>query len=548
MKAQRNVEELVDEKSFIKPKEALEDAIERLAKTSGSTYFNERKAIAKEHNIKLGEVDVRVKEVKKTIKEQEDNCEIEKLFLPTDIWNNEVNGNLLYEEIYQLFATYHVCSEEAKVIASLYIILTYFVEDIKSTLPNLMVTAPEKECGKSLFLEIIGLTCNKGLTTGTSTPAFIKRVIEHHRPTLLFDEADLAMRDPVKRAITNAGFTRQMAQAGMCVGESQTPKTFDLFCPKIFAGISLEREHETMVSRCHVIELQRKLPHETCKRIDKHIDEQKEFKTIRDKCKRFYIDNQGTFNSSRPLIPGQLQNRQFDIWEPLITIAELCNVGEKAREVAIKKSIKESSKSTKTTLLENIYELFEEHKWHSISSDNLTQQLTGNPDWIWDTYSNGYPIKQKKVTSLIKEFGISSEKIFDSYGKRVNGFKVEQFNNIFERYIPKEVQIKIKNDLKNKNISHPEILQNIGQSDKPNKYMGSSPKIESDRIGQNRTVGQNSHLLSNSVRTPETTLDSLKPNQYEDLEVMCPIVQSTYPPVKKNINFFDEVENDDDNS
>ena len=56
---------------------------------------------------------------------------------------------------------------------------------------RLVITAPEKRCGKSRLLDIIEATCHKPLITVNVSPAALVRSIgETDPPTLLLDEAD----------------------------------------------------------------------------------------------------------------------------------------------------------------------------------------------------------------------------------------------------------------------------------------------------------------------------------------------------------------------
>ena len=57
--------------------------------------------------------------------------------------------------------------------------------------PRLVITSPEKRCGKTRLLDIVGGTCHKPLATVDATVAAIFRSLGgDHPPTLIIDEAD----------------------------------------------------------------------------------------------------------------------------------------------------------------------------------------------------------------------------------------------------------------------------------------------------------------------------------------------------------------------
>ena len=80
---------------------------------------------------------------------------------------------------------------------------------------RLVITAPEKRCGKSRLLDIIEATCHKPLITVNISPAALVRSIgETDPPTLLLDEADTVFGRKAAdnhedlRGIINAGHQR----------------------------------------------------------------------------------------------------------------------------------------------------------------------------------------------------------------------------------------------------------------------------------------------------------------------------------------------------
>ena len=107
-----------------------------------------------------------------------------------------------------------------------------------------MITSPEKRCGKTRLLDIIGGTCHRPLATVDATVAAIFRSLGgDHPPTLVIDEADaifgnkkVAENNEDLRKLLNAGHQRGKP-AIRCVGPMQIPTPFVRFAMAALAGI-----------------------------------------------------------------------------------------------------------------------------------------------------------------------------------------------------------------------------------------------------------------------------------------------------------------------
>ena len=108
----------------------------------------------------------------------------------------------------------------------------------------LVVTSPQKRCGKTRLLDVIDGTCHAPLATVDATVAAIFRSLGGKHPrTLIIDKADaifgnkkLAEQNEDLRKLLNAGHQRGRP-ALRCVGPMQTPTPFDTFAMAVLAGI-----------------------------------------------------------------------------------------------------------------------------------------------------------------------------------------------------------------------------------------------------------------------------------------------------------------------
>ena len=134
--------------------------------------------------------------------------------------------------------------------------------------PRLVITSPEKRCGKTRLLDIITGTCHKPLATVNATVAAIFRSIGGaHPPTLVIDEADTlfgskknAENNEDFRALLNAGHQRGRP-ALRCVGPLQVPTEFSTFAMCAIAGIGTMPD--TITDRAVNISMRRRASGET---------------------------------------------------------------------------------------------------------------------------------------------------------------------------------------------------------------------------------------------------------------------------------------------
>ena len=79
--------------------------------------------------------------------------------------------------------------------------------------PYLNILSAEKQCGKTLLLEVLNLLVPKPWLTGRVSPAVLVRKINALAPTLLLDESDAAFKHDSEysealRGILNTGYRR----------------------------------------------------------------------------------------------------------------------------------------------------------------------------------------------------------------------------------------------------------------------------------------------------------------------------------------------------
>ena len=406
--------------------------IERLAALSPLEYERVREEEAKKMGARVSILD---KAVEKERKGKAEERGMAAMFSDIDPWPYPINGAELLDEICATIKNFIVCDNETAIAATLWIAFTWFVDRVQVA-PLAIITAPEKRCGKSQFLSLIGELSRRAIIASNISPAAIFRVVEKHNPTLLIDEADSFLRENEEaRGIINSGHTRSTAFVIRNVGEDHEPKQFTTWGAKAICGIGTMAE--TIMDRAIVLELRRKLPHERVDRL-RHAKPE-HFKILTRKLARFLTDAGDAIEHARPALPDSLNDRAQDNWEPLLAIAD--HAGREWSDLARKAALRlsgtaQESVSLSTELLADIKEIFIEHKdpVDRISTVRLLELLNGDDLKPWVTYNRGKPMTPRQLAHRLKEYGIKSQDIRIGHST-LKGFMKASFDDVFARYL-----------------------------------------------------------------------------------------------------------------
>jgi len=404
------------------------DRLARLVKLSPIEYDRQRDAAAKAMNIRSSTLDKMVKGLR------QENSSTEGIdFDDVEPWPHPVEPAALLSDLVAVIKRFIICPDETAHASALWIAMTWFM-DVVQVAPLAVITAPEKRCGKSQLLFLLGRLVHRPLAASNITPAALFRAVDAWKPTLLVDEADAFMKDNEElRGLLNCGHTRDSAYIVRVVGDDHTPKRFNVWGAKALAGIG--HMADTIMDRSIVLELRRKLPHEEVLRL-RHA-EPGLFDDLSAKLARFAIDTRERLRRCRPDLPNALHDRAQDNWEPLLAIAEMAG-GEWpqiARHAALKLSRSTEDGSTMgNELLADIREVFESKRLAKISTADLIQHLCDDDEKSWATYNRGRAITPRQVAKKLKEYGIASKNLRVNYDV-VKGFDHDQFKEAFARYL-----------------------------------------------------------------------------------------------------------------
>jgi hypothetical protein len=340
---------------------------------------------------------------------------------------------------------YVVLSAEQCIVVAAWILHTWVIEAAECT-PYLHITAPEKGCGKSRLLETLEFVVCRPCKTGGISAAALVRTVDSESPTLLLDEFDAALGadkeySEALRGILNEGF-RRGGNFRKVEGKNHQLRVFQVFGAKAIAGIG--RIPDTVASRSIVIEMRRKTHTEGVEPFRQR-DVRAAARTLAESLHAWASPERlQILREARPLMPNELSDRQKDISEPLLAIAELAG-GEwseilRRALVVLFGSASSEDDSSGVMLLSDIRSVFEEReaggpKQRAMHSADLAAALCQREGRPWADWAKGRGMDANRLAKQLKKYGISPQSIRLD-GKNQKGYWRDSFEDVWVRYCP----------------------------------------------------------------------------------------------------------------
>ena len=410
-----------------------DEKIQWLASLKPFEYDRVRKDQAAALRVRPATLDAMVKAARS------DESEADRLpFVEVEPYPEPIAPAQLLDEVADTIRLFIVLDTEQAHAAALWCALTWFI-DVVEVAPLAIINAPEKSCGKTQLLTVLGRMAYRPLPASNASASALFRAVEKWKPTILIDEADTFFRDNAElHGMVNAGYLRDgFVLRSEAVGDSFEPRMFSVFSAKALAGIALEKHlPDATMSRGIVFNLRRKLSHESVSRL-RHADRDV-FAGIAEKLARFALDYSQQVRAARPALPDALSDRDQDNWDGLLAVASCAGDAWLVRATAAALTLSgagEKTISTGNELLADIQHVFEVKRVDKISFADLIKAICDDEEAGWATYNRGKPITPRQVSKRLKEYGISSKPIRFGYDGVQKGFDIEQFGDVFARYL-----------------------------------------------------------------------------------------------------------------
>jgi len=312
--------------------------------------------------------------------------------------------------------------------------------------PYLIVSSPAPQSGKSRVGDVLELLVRAPLPTADASAASVYRSIQLWEPTLIMDEIDTVFRrggdddSADLRRILNAGFARGR-YAIRVEGKDRTPTKYATFCPKLLIGIDKGTTPDTIQTRSIPVRIHRKKRTESVERFRRKLVA-KEGSELHGNLAAWGKAHVEQLAKAHPELPDELDDRQQDIWEPLLAIADMAGAtwGERARTAA--KALHGAGGESATegvSLLGAIKEAFDTTKATRLPTGVLLTALI-NQEGPWaDRWENAVSRDNVKgpgaqLAGLLRPYGIRSKQI--RIGEQnVRGYERHQFKAAWGRYL-----------------------------------------------------------------------------------------------------------------
>lgn len=359
-----------------------------------------------------------------------------------------MGNETIADDLLALFKRFISTGEPELTILALWVLHTHAF-GVSYYTPYLAITSAEKQSGKTRVLEVLNSVARDPLFTASISPAALARTVAESKPTLLLDELDALlkgaeeMREAV-RGILNSGFQADGAFTRMVgVGTTMKPERFSTFSPKAMAGIGTLPD--TIADRSITIRLERS-QRGTCEKFrprgmgQKAKELQKELASLRSRAKEWAEQNSNKLSDSEPDCPSEFSDRQQDISEPLLAIADLLGgvwpALARTALLAIFSSAAAEDTSPRTQLLSDIKQVFDAAQVDKLASGDLIEKLIEIETSPWGEWRHGKPMTVRGLARELKHFSVMPRNVrFEEDGVK-KGYLRESFGTLWARYVP----------------------------------------------------------------------------------------------------------------
>lgn len=327
--------------------------------------------------------------------------------------------------------------ESAYVAVTLWIAHTHFMDHMDTT-GRLACLSPEPSSGKTRVLEVCDVLCHNPLLALDMSMSAFFRIVDDNRPTILLDEVDAIFTGKAKsegtedlRRVINNGY-RVGAVVQRVGGQNRDQvQSFTVFAPVAMAGLG--NLPDTLMSRSIVLQMKRRTPSEPVEPWRDRIhrlegaEVQALLATWAGQVERM----------DYPELPEGVHDRDADVWEPLLMVAEAAGADWPGRAAAacqwFVRNKPASTVSLGVRLLVDLRSVWPEGHAAMTTVDILTA-LARLDDAPWaDLYGEG--LSPRKLAKLLSDFGASPRDVRTPWA-RGKGYRREDLWDAWARYAP----------------------------------------------------------------------------------------------------------------
>jgi uncharacterized protein DUF3631 len=359
----------------------------------------------------------------------------------TATFSSKPDPQELFQKVKRFLGRF-VCypSEHAHVAHVLWVAHAHCMDAWEST-PRLAALSPEPASGKTRLLEITALLVPNSVEAINVSVAYLFRKVgsEEGPPTILFDEIDTVFGPKAKeneetRALLNAGH-RRGAVAGRCVTKGKIIETEEIpaYCAVALAGLGWLPD--TILSRSIIIRMRRRHAGERVEQY-RHRIHSHEGRQLRDALAAWAASAVEKLAETYPDMPEGVQDRDADVWEALLAIAD--SIGgewpERTRRAAVSlvSDAKEVEPSLGIRLLADCRTI--SAGTTATFTNGVLKALHELPESPWSDLK-GKPLNDRGLALRLRQYGIKSKQV--RIGDiTLKGYEWADFIDVWKRYLP----------------------------------------------------------------------------------------------------------------
>jgi hypothetical protein len=356
-----------------------------------------------------------------------------------DPWPEAVDGAELLGRIVAYLARYVLLPPAGQVALALWAVHTYALAASRFT-PYVHLRSAVRACGKSTAVAVVSVLVKRPLKADAISPAALRRLIEAWRPTVILDEFDMQQRadeSGTLRGILNSGFEATGAYY-CCDGDSNEPRCFPTFCPKLLAGIG--GLADTVQSRTITIRIT-KARGTTLAGLHRIRGDRlmSEAEPIRGRLMSWAADHLEDLEAADPAVPPELDARAADVWRPLLAIADAAGgtwpQDARASAVSLSKQQAADENDRGLLVLADLQEIFARRGLERLPTGDILLDLHALEHRPWPEASAGRPLSARGLAALLGRFGLRPEHWRDG-SATCRGWTRAQLVPVWVTYLP----------------------------------------------------------------------------------------------------------------
>jgi putative DNA primase/helicase len=363
-----------------------------------------------------------------------------------DPWPEAVSGTAVLDNARELVQRHITTGDEEVDALILWAVGTWAVKPY-DYFPGLVVTSPEKQCGKTRLMEVVGMLTHRPILTIDASMATLYRAVEEDGATIFIDEIDRIKNRERREDLTrmlNGSTSRAFGWVERCetVGRRIERRSFSVFGPKACAGIGVDSVPDTFRDRSLHIELQRRAKPQARNKLRHDKDA---FGRMRQRIARWADDHlEKLGNPAEFPFPEYTSERHEEAWEPLLEIAQVVSGPWPDRAwSAMEKLTKpiETTESWRVALLRDCQQVYRTlgDGDGNIARDQLRLELLNldEPSRAWKTWGKGAPaapLTSEAMRKVLSKYEIRTTEVWIN-GAKQRGYKWDDFFDAWESYL-----------------------------------------------------------------------------------------------------------------